>query len=78
MKKTLNFKNKMIYFLFHQFTFIDEVNCNNYPFFAGLHCQSVLADRFLSALKDFLLLVCALVLPSAVGREGDTFGCADS
>jgi len=42
-----------------------------YPFDAGLHCQSVLADRFTqSTRKSFSFLWATLRVPSAAEREG--------
>ncbi len=60
---------------------IDTLNVAHYPLLAGLHCQSVVADRFIGLHQNLSLLRDSFegtsrLFPVAVGRERDTFGCA--
>ncbi len=60
------------------FPTLDDKKSEYYPLPAGLHCQSTLTGRIANA-HEKVSLFCGhpCVPPSAVEREGDTFGCAD-
>ncbi len=62
---------------------IDTPKHADYPLPAGLHCQSVLAGRGTDYIRfipsEGEVCLYSTRLPHvAVGREGDTFGCAGS
>jgi hypothetical protein len=59
---------------------IDTLNIADYHLRAGLHCQSVLTDRYLNHIRTISSeeesCVHTSFPPVAVGREWDTFECA--
>ena len=53
---------------------IDTRKISDYSLLAGLHCQSVLTDRFSTASELFHLrdsFACKLLVPSRCGRTGE-------
>ena len=70
-------KNNNYLNIFSQFH-IDTSNIGDYHLRAGLHCQTVLADRIRPHQNIFLLrdssMCTSRLFPVAVGRERDTFG----
>lgn len=60
--------------MFYTKSDIDTRKISDYSLLAGLHCQSVLTDRFSTASELFHLrdsFACKLLVPSRCGRAGE-------
>lgn len=60
--------------MFYTKSNIDTRKISDYSLLAGLHCQSVLTDRFSTASELFHLrdsFACKLLVPSRCGRAGE-------